>query len=173
MTEETINNAQRLTEATTKCLLGYDQWTKDLKNHEARESLLEAVHELRKVTSRFEIDIAMHDRLALNAKPIPIPEHKSKMEKKHQKPLSEILPVAEIRDAREKRKVAIQNMDDAEGDEFNTSDVSPKDESIIDLDSGEGLDDGIQPHSNEGRKQPQGQQRPMRRKKRVDTSKNT
>lgn len=102
------NTAQRLQEAAAKCLSTLDAWNKDLSNNDAREALLETVHELRKVTSRLEIDIAMNDRKALNAKPIPVPEHKSKMEKKKQKPLSEILPVAELREAGQKRKIAIE-----------------------------------------------------------------
>lgn len=105
MSEE--NTAQRLQETAAKCLSSLDAWNSDLKDTEARETLLEAVHELRKVTSRLEIDIAMNDRKAVNAKPIPIPEHKSKMERKNQKPLSEILPIAELKEAGEKRKIAI------------------------------------------------------------------
>ena len=123
MTDNT-NTAQRLQEAAAKCLSSLDTWNKDLKDDTAREGLLEAVHELRKVTSRLEIDIAMNDRKAMNAKPIPIPEHKSKMDKKkNQKPLSEILPVAELREKGEKRKIAIQEAKEAETDaEDNTVD---------------------------------------------------
>jgi hypothetical protein len=106
------DTALRLQETAAKCLSSLDAWNKDLKDDKARETLLEAVHELRKVTSRLEIDIAMNDRKALNAKPLPIPEHKSKTEKKKQKPLSEILPVGEIRDASEKKKIAIKNRND-------------------------------------------------------------
>jgi hypothetical protein len=110
------NTAQRLQETAAKCLSSLDAWNKDLKNTEARESLLEAVHELRKVTSRLEIDIAMNDRENVNSNPIPIPEHKSKIEKKKQKPLSDILPVAELREKGEKRKIAIQEAEDAAED---------------------------------------------------------
>jgi len=106
MTEE--NTAQRLQETAAKCLSSLDAWNTDLKNTTARESLLEAVHELRKVTSRLEIDIAMNDRQVVNAKPLPVPAHKSKMKNKNQKPLSEILPVAEIKEAGAKRKIAIE-----------------------------------------------------------------
>lgn len=101
------NTAQRLQETAAKCLNSLETWNNDLKDRDARETLLEAVHELRKVTSRLEIDIAMNDRKVVNAKPLPVPEHKSKVEKKNQKPLSEILPVAELREAGQKRKIAI------------------------------------------------------------------
>tara|TARA_B100001146_G_C15957382_1_gene338212 strand:+ start:94 stop:558 length:465 start_codon:yes stop_codon:yes gene_type:complete len=108
--------AMRLQEAAAKCLSSLDAWNKDLKNVDAREALLEAVHELRKVTSRLEIDIAMNDRKVTNAKPLPIPEHKSKTEKKSQKPLSEILPVAEIKETRKRRKIEIESSNDDQDD---------------------------------------------------------
>jgi hypothetical protein len=117
MSEE--NTAQRLQETAAKCLTSLESWNSDLKNIEARESLLEAVHELRKVTSRLEIDIAMNDRKAVNAKPIPIPEHKSKLERKNQKPLADILPVAELRESGKKRKIAIAEAKAAKQDNHN------------------------------------------------------
>ena len=119
MTEQ--NTAERLQETAAKCLSSLDSWNKNLKDVEARESLLEAVHELRKVTSRLEIDIAMNDRQVVNAKPLPIPEHKSKAKNKNQKPLSEILPVAELREKGEKRKIAIQEAKEAKNNNDNDS----------------------------------------------------
>jgi len=44
---------------------------------ETRESLLEAVHELRKVAARMEIEIAVSERDQMTQKPIPIPPHRS------------------------------------------------------------------------------------------------
>ena len=125
MSKET---AQRLQETAAKCLSSLEKWNGDLNDNEAREALLDAVHELRKVTSRLEIDIAMNDRKATNSRPLPIPEHKSKMEKKakNQRPLSEILPVAEIRDARNARKIEIQNSED-DTDDNDIVDQSPED----------------------------------------------
>ena len=117
--------AMRLQETAAKCLSSLDAWNKDLKNVEARENLLDAVHELRKVTSRLEIDIAMNDRKATNSKPMPIPEHKSKIEKKSQKPLSEILPVAEIKEKRKKKKIDIEATDsNDEPENVDIEDVS-------------------------------------------------
>lgn len=113
----TENTSLRLQEAAAKCLSSLDAWNKDLKNSDAREALLDAVHELRKVTSRLEIDIAMNDRKVTNAKPIPVPEHKSKTEKKAHKPLSEILPVAEIKESNRKRKIEIENTQNDEDDD--------------------------------------------------------
>ena len=117
--------AMRLQETAAKCLSSLDAWNKDLKNVEARENLLDAVHELRKVTSRLEIDIAMNDRKATNSKPMPIPEHKSKIEKKSQKPLSEILPGAEIKEKRKKKKIDIEATDsNDEPENVDIEDVS-------------------------------------------------
>ena len=112
------NTAQRLQETAAKCLSSLDTWSKDLKNTEARENLLEAVHELRKVTSRLEIDIAMNDRNVTNSKPIPVPEHKSKTEKRTQKPLSDILPVAEIKETNRRRKIEIAAANDMDEDDM-------------------------------------------------------
>ena len=111
--------AQRLQETAAQCLSSLAAWQKDIKNDATREQLMDAVHELRKVASRLEIDIALGERANTNAKRIPIPEHKSKMEKRtDQKPLSEILPVAEIREKRRKR-IEIENAreDDENGDD--------------------------------------------------------
>lgn len=125
----TENTAERLQETAAKCLSSLDSWNKDLKDVTARESLLEAVHELRKVTSRLEIDIAMNDRKVVNAKPLPIPEHKSKARDKNQKPLSEILPVAELREKGDKRRIAIQEAKDAKNNNNDGSDNSEPNQS--------------------------------------------
>jgi hypothetical protein len=125
---------QRLQETAAVCLSSLEAWKKDLKDEDAREKLLEAVHELRKVCARLEVDIAMSDRKNINAKHIPIPEHKSKTEKrKDQKPLSEILPVAEIKKANERKKIEIEEANDAGDDadddvvnEDNGADEKPK-----------------------------------------------
>jgi hypothetical protein len=115
----------RLQEAAAKCLSSLDAWKKDGKDENVRESLMDAVHELRRVTSRIEIDIAMAERINTNAKSIPIPEHKSKMEKKKdQKPLSEILPVAEIKKSI-KKKIEIKN--DADNLESSNDDTANDD----------------------------------------------
>jgi len=116
--------SDRLQECAAACLSSLDAWKNNQKDTEARETLMESVHELRKVASRIEIDIAMFERVNTNAKRIPIPEHKSKMEKKtDQKPLSEILPVAEIKKAVKKKKIDIQDSNDSNDDLDNETDV--------------------------------------------------
>ena len=60
MTEATIENRLRDTSAT--CLDSYLAWEKDKKNAETSEALHSAVHELRKVASRLEIELAASER---------------------------------------------------------------------------------------------------------------
>lgn len=108
---------QRLQETSSTCMTAYEAWHVDTKSDASRETLLDAVHELRKVASRLEIEIALSDRKNTNAKRIPIPEHKSKMEnRKDQKPLSEILPVAELKKARRK-KIEIEAAQNADSED--------------------------------------------------------
>lgn len=67
---------QRLTETGAACLSAFEAWSKDKKNETAKESLDEAVHELRKVAARIEIEMAVSERDPKNSKRIPIPEHR-------------------------------------------------------------------------------------------------
>lgn len=68
---------KRLREATDACITSYDGWRKAPKDGEVREKLMEAVHELRKVAARLEIEIAISERDEMAARPIPIPPHRS------------------------------------------------------------------------------------------------
>lgn len=68
---------QRLKDTTAECIKCYEAWSKDKKNEEARESLAEAIHELRKVSSRLEIDMAASEREQMAGRPISIPSHRS------------------------------------------------------------------------------------------------
>lgn len=157
------NTAQRLQETAAKCLSSLDSWNKNLKDLDARESLLEAVHELRKVTSRLEIDIAMNDRQVVNAKPLPVPEHKSKMEKKNRPPLSDSVPVAELRAAGEKRKIAIAEARAAQEQEDADDAGNEIDD---DSDDNEVMADNVSHESNGGDNK--SKPRRPRRKKRED-----
>jgi len=68
---------KRLSEASGACIKSYTAWRKDPKEGKNREELMEAVHELRKVGARLEIEIAVSERDEMAAKPIPIPPHRS------------------------------------------------------------------------------------------------
>jgi hypothetical protein len=68
---------KRLRDATDACLAAYGDWAKSKKNSEVREKLQEAVHELRKVAARLEIEMAVSERDEMASKPLPIPPHRS------------------------------------------------------------------------------------------------
>lgn len=71
----------RLKECSETALKAYEAW-QDKKQAEHREELQEAIHELRKVASRVEIEIAMSERQAGTNKQIPIPSHRSNSKSK-------------------------------------------------------------------------------------------
>ncbi len=68
---------QRLQDSTDNCIKSYEAWRKDEKNVGSREALQEAIHELRKVASRLEIELAISERDQMAQKPIPIPPHRN------------------------------------------------------------------------------------------------
>jgi hypothetical protein len=71
------NVQKRLKDATENCLKCHENWNKDKKDAGAREKIIEAVHELRKVAARLEIEIAVSERDQMASKPIPIPSHRA------------------------------------------------------------------------------------------------
>lgn len=75
---------QRLRDASEKCIASYMGW-RDKKDGDegVQEALQEAVHELRKVASRLEIEIAVSERDAMSQRPIPIPPHRSSRPRNH------------------------------------------------------------------------------------------
>lgn len=68
---------QRLKEAADSCVSTYEAWRAKTGDHALREALQEAVHELRKVGARLEIELAVSDRKQQNNEPIPIPSHRA------------------------------------------------------------------------------------------------
>jgi hypothetical protein len=77
------NIKDRLQETVKICVESHDEWVKDAKNTAARQNLEAAVHELRKVTSRIEIEMAISDRSNSSMKPMPIPPHRASRPKGH------------------------------------------------------------------------------------------
>lgn len=67
----------RLQETSQNCLKAYTEWEKQKKDRKAQEDLSNAIHELRKVSSRLEIELAVSERDQMKSKPIPIPAHRS------------------------------------------------------------------------------------------------
>ena len=52
----------RLQTTSENCFKTYEAWTGDKKNSGLQEELQEAVHELRRVASRLEIEMAVNER---------------------------------------------------------------------------------------------------------------
>ena len=75
---------KRLSTATEECLKKYDAWEDSKKSSSTREDLQDAVHELRKVASRFEIEIAISEREEVSSKHLPIPPHRANKSRKSQ-----------------------------------------------------------------------------------------
>ncbi len=67
----------RLQETSKNCLEAYAAWVGKKQDRKAQEDLHAAIHELRKVSSRLEIELAVSERDQMTAKPLPIPAHKS------------------------------------------------------------------------------------------------
>jgi hypothetical protein len=67
----------RLQETSQNCLKTYAEWVGKKRDHKAQEELQAAIHELRKVASRLEIDLAVSERDQMTARHIPIPSHRS------------------------------------------------------------------------------------------------
>lgn len=68
---------KRLRDSTDACIKSFENWVKENKSLDARELLMETMHEVRKVISRVEIEIAISERDRLGSRPIPIPAHRS------------------------------------------------------------------------------------------------
>lgn len=68
---------KRLRESTDACIKGFEAWVKANKSLESREALMEAMHDVRKVVARLEIEIAISERDRLGSRPLPIPPHRS------------------------------------------------------------------------------------------------
>jgi len=73
------NIQERLKETSQNCLEAIISWEDKKKDPKAQEELHVAIHELRKVSSRLEIELAMSERAQVTSKPLPIPAHRSNM----------------------------------------------------------------------------------------------
>lgn len=68
--------AKRLKDTSEECSKALDSWNSNKKDIKTREELRDAVHDLRKVASRIEIEMAASERDEMAQKPIPIPAHR-------------------------------------------------------------------------------------------------
>lgn len=77
MSEEVQDIQTRLKETSQSCLEAHSAWEKDKKDQKAQEALHASIHELRKASSRLEIELAISERDQITSKPLPIPSHRS------------------------------------------------------------------------------------------------
>lgn len=68
---------ERLESSTQQCVKTYEAWRKDEKSESAREALQDAVHEVRKVAARLEIELVTSKRDNTERKPLVAPSHRS------------------------------------------------------------------------------------------------
>ncbi len=68
---------KRLRDVSETCVKTYLAWIGKKRDPETREALQDAIHELRRVSARLEIKIAVSEREEMAARPIPIPPHRS------------------------------------------------------------------------------------------------
>lgn len=71
------NIKERLEETSKNCIEAFSTWNDNKKDAKAQEDLHGAIHELRKVSSRLEIELAISERDQMTSKPLPIPAHRS------------------------------------------------------------------------------------------------
>ncbi len=74
---EEKNIQTRLEETSRNCLEAYSAWEGQKKDAKAKGDLHAAIHDLRKVSSRLEIELALSEREQMTSKPLPIPSHRS------------------------------------------------------------------------------------------------
>lgn len=68
--------ATRLKTTSEDCLKAYEAWSDDERGVATTGPLQDALHELRKVTARLEIELAVSERDE-NGKPMPLPMHRA------------------------------------------------------------------------------------------------
>lgn len=74
----------RLRTAADVCIGKYGEWRANRHDGGTREALQDAIHELRKVASRLEVELAISEREELAQRPIPIPPHRAARERPQQ-----------------------------------------------------------------------------------------
>ena len=68
---------KRLRDTADTCIKVFETWSQNKKDLDAREKLQEAIHEIRKIAARLEIEIATSERDQMGARPLAIPPHRS------------------------------------------------------------------------------------------------
>lgn len=89
---DTLNRLKETSAATVKA---FEAWEGKRNDPALREAVEEAVHELRKVASRLEIEIVSVERKEQTQTHIPIPPHRAAMNRPAQRPPEDVSEVAE------------------------------------------------------------------------------
>lgn len=72
---------ERLRNTSDTCIKIYEAWYKNRQDNTARQALQDAIHELRKVASRLEVEVAVSERDQMASQPLPIPSHRANQPK--------------------------------------------------------------------------------------------
>lgn len=72
---------QRLHDTSEQCYKSYEAWNENKSDSSARATLSESVHELRKVASRLEIEMAKSESTKGGKNNISIPPHRDSKRK--------------------------------------------------------------------------------------------
>lgn len=75
------DTGERLKEQTARTLKAYQSWAGNKKEMTALEEIQDSLHDLRKVLSRIEIEMAASERDEMAQRPIPIPPHRAQRNK--------------------------------------------------------------------------------------------
>lgn len=67
----------RLQDTSQNCFKAYAAWVGNKKDVVKQEEMQSAIHELRKVCSRLEIEVALSEREQMTSRPLPIPSHRA------------------------------------------------------------------------------------------------
>ncbi len=84
---DTLN---RLKDSSANAIRTFEAWENKRSDSSLREAAEEAIHELRKVTSRLEIEMVSVERKEQSQVSIPIPPHRAAMNRPAQRPPEDV-----------------------------------------------------------------------------------
>lgn len=71
------DTGKRMADCGAACVAAWQAWQGKRRDTQARETLANAVHDLRRALARLEIDMAVSERENMTQRPLPIPAHRS------------------------------------------------------------------------------------------------
>ncbi len=112
--------AERFANRSENFFKAYEAWEKEQLCSEKRDDLRKALHSMRKVLARVEIEMALSESKERAKNPMPIPTHRTQNKKKAGKPLEVSDEVKTRIKARKKAEA------EAEEKDFNEKDDLPE-----------------------------------------------